>query len=293
MSIDWSRLNDPSLRRRVLYVASVLFLVGCAWSVARRPDLTTTLRLAPALAQVLFAIPLTVAANALEFRLTARMVEAEVSFGQALEVSILGSAANLLPIPGALLVRVAQLRAGGIGARRGTSANLVVGLMWIGVAFVYAGSWLIASAQPGLGSAFVASGLAALGCSVILGRSLGAGYRLLAWTLANKVSIVLIESIRVFLCFRVLGVAATYSQSAVLVVSSVVGSAISLVPAGLGVREVVSAALAPLVGVAAPVAFLGAVVSRVLEVVVLVPLALLLARRRPGSPEPEDESWSR
>jgi uncharacterized membrane protein YbhN (UPF0104 family) len=72
-----------------------------------------------------------------------------------------------------------------------------------------------------------------------------------------------------------------------MVVGSVVGSAVSIVPAGLGIRELVSAGLAPVIGIEASAGFLSAAVSRVLEVVVLVPLALVLARRLERQPETE------
>jgi hypothetical protein len=263
--VDWSALNAPAFRRRALYLASALFFAGCIWSVAARPDLFASLRLAPALAQVFLAIPLTIVLNSTEFWLSVRLLDSQVSGRQAVEVSTLGSAANLLPIPGAFLVRVAQLRAGGVGIRRATSVNLLVALAWIAIAFAYAGAWMGVLAQPGL----------------------AAGSRYFCWILLNKAAIVALESIRILLCFHVLGLSVSYAQSAVMVVGSVVGSAVSIVPAGLGIRELVSAGLAPVIGIEASAGFLSAAVSRVLEVVVLVPLALVLARRLERQPETE------
>jgi hypothetical protein len=255
--------------------------------VAARPDLFASLRLAPALAQVFLAIPLTIVLNSTEFWLSVRLLDSQVSGRQAVEVSTLGSAANLLPIPGAFLVRVAQLRAGGVGIRRATSVNLLVALAWIAIAFAYAGAWMGVLAQPGLAAGFgLIAVLSAVGAGLFV-HSLGLKPRYFCWILLNKAAIVALESIRILLCFHVLGLSVSYAQSAVMVVGSVVGSAVSIVPAGLGIRELVSAGLAPVIGIEASAGFLSAAVSRVLEVVVLVPLALVLARRLERQPETE------
>ena len=58
-----------------------------------------------------------------------------------------------------------------------------------------------------------------------------------------KFGLVLIDSTRIYLCLLILGVDGSFIQASVLSVSSVVGAAVSIVPAGLGIREAVAALL--------------------------------------------------
>jgi hypothetical protein len=278
LGFDLERLNDPVTRQRALVVASVMFIAGCVWSVRNFPGEIETLQVTPLLVQIGFAIPLTICANALEFWMLSRLAGGSTSYKLALEVSTLGSAANLLPIPGAFLVRVAQLRSQGIGFKMGTSVNFSVGLMWVGVACGYSAGWLAYLGRPLLSAGIGVASIVSLITAIVLCWSLESGRQWLGWIFLNKAGIVLLESFRVYLCFQVLSVSVTYAQSSVLVVGSVVGSAVSLVPAGLGIREVVSAALAPAIGLAAAAGFLAAALGRVLEVAVLIPVTLLLSR---------------
>jgi hypothetical protein len=91
--------------------------------------------------------------------------------------------------------------------------------------------------------------------------------------------LVIVDSARLFLCFAALGVDASFAQASGLAVAGVLGSAVSIVPAGLGVREGVAAAISPIVGLAASFGFLSAFLNRLAGLVVIAPLAAMLSLR--------------
>lgn len=262
--------------------AAVLFLVvGVALALDRNPEVLNNLDWRPALLLVLVAVPATMALNAYEFVLTGRLVGREIGVPAAVEVTIIGAAANLLPLPGATLVRVAALKAAGAGYGEGTKVTLLVAGLWAGVAFLFAGAWMLRLGVGAIAAAFVVAGflvwLGCLGYGVRQSRGVGLP---VALSLA-KLAMVTVEAARMFLCLGALGLAVKFGQAAALAVAGVVGNAVSVVPAGLGVREAVSAGLGPLVGLGAGVAFLAATLNRLFGLITVVPfaVALLLVRR--------------
>ena len=79
-----------------------------------------------------------------------------------------------------------------------------------------------------------------------------------------------------------LGVEVSGGQALALTVSGAIASAAGIFPAGLGLREAMSAGVAALVDLPASVGFVAASIDRVLGLVVLgiATLALLLQRKR-------------
>ena len=254
----------------------LFLLVGIAISLDSNPEVLSDLDWRPLLVLVLVAVPVTIMLNAYEFVLIGRLVGREIGFATAIEISILGTAANLLPLPGATMVRVAALKAAGAGYGEGTKATLLVAGLWAGIAFVFAGAWLVRLGLGPIAVLFVVAGLAAwLGCFLASMRRCQ-GVELPVLLSLAKLLLVVTDVFRIYLCFLALGEDAHFAQVAAFAVAGVVGSAVSIVPAGLGVREAVSAALAPLVGLGAGMAFLAASLNRLLDLLTVLPIALLL-----------------
>jgi hypothetical protein len=279
--IDPRVLNRPRAKRFILGAAVLFLLVGIAISLDRNPQLLNNLNWRPALFLVLVAVPVTIMLNAYEFVLTGRLVGCEIRFAPAIEISILGTAANLLPLPGATMVRVAALKAAGAGYGEGTKATLLVAGLWAGIAFVFAGAWMVRLGVGPVAVLFVVMGLVVwLGCfGYGVWRCQGATLPV-SLSLA-KVALVTTDALRMFICFSALGLTVVFDQAGALAVAGFLGNAVSIVPAGLGIREAVSAGLAPLVGLGASMAFLAAALNRLLGLITVVPLAIgiLLSRR--------------
>ena len=280
---DPGMLNSPRWRRPILIVAAIGFAVGILLSLQAQPDVFTELRWLPLALLALAAIPVTIALNAWEFQLSARLIGHEIGFGSAMETTIIGGVANMLPLPGGTIVRVAALKAAGATLGRGTSITLFVALMWFGVAFAYSGLWFVALGHAVPGLALLAGGAAILLGSALAARRMAGGWRVTGLLMLAKTGLVLVDAARIHLCLLALGVGSSFGQASVLTVASILGASVSVVPAGLGIREGAAALIGPLVGLAAASAYLSSSLNRIVGLAISAPVALaLVARKRPA-----------
>jgi hypothetical protein len=272
-------LSNPRVRRAILLIAVLGFAAGIAVSIRAHPGIFSDLQLSPVLLVVAIVIPATVFLNAYEFLLSARLIGRRISLPSALETTIIGSVANMLPLPGGSIVRVAALKAAGANLKHGISTIVFVTLIWLGVAFTYAGAWVIVLGKTLVGGLFVVGGLAVLVASFATTLRLLKQWQVPMQIIATKLVLILLDASRNYLCFLALGADGNFAQASALAVSGVLGSAVSVVPAGLGVREGVAAAMAPIVGLAASSAFLAVSLSRLLGLATTAPVAAFLAWR--------------
>ena len=166
------------------------------------------------------------------------------------------------------------MKAAGAGYGEGTKATLLVAGLWAGVAFLFAGSWMVRLGVGPISVLFVVVGFIAWLACFAYGVWRCQGATLPVSLSLAKVALVTVDALRMFLCLNALGVAIVFDQAAALAVAGVVGNAVSIVPAGLGIREAVSAGLAPLVGLSAGMAFLAAALNHLLGLITVVPLAI-------------------
>jgi uncharacterized membrane protein YbhN (UPF0104 family) len=274
-------LSGTTAQRLLAAVTVIVIVVAAVLSFRSLPD-TDDLAWWPLLLVGLLGVPLTVALNGAEYVVAGRMVKVPVSAATALRISIYGSAANLLPIPGAALVRIQALRREGTGTGRATLTLGAVGLGWLAVSFGLAGALLLPS-RPGTGGLFLVGGLVGLAVTALIVRrpeDPAASRRDLAWLVLAEVGFAVVQAGRLYLCLVALDQQPTAAQAFALAISVAVGSAIGFLPGGLGIREAVAALLAPLVGLPASVGFLATVLDRVVGLVFLAPVAALVLFRR-------------
>jgi len=277
MALDFRKLNSSRTRRWVLSIAVIGFVAGIVFSIHKQPDILHNLQSLPVILLIVVATPITVVLNTSEFLLSARLIGQHVSFRSALEITIVSIAANMLPLPGSAMVRVAALKAAGASYKHGASTILFVALIWMGVAFLYAGLWVIDAGDLMIGGLFCVAGSVILMSAFIATLRFAGQWRVPLWIVGTRFLMVIVDAVRMYLCLWAFGVTSTFAQASVFVVSSVLGSAISLVPAGLGVREVVAAAIAPIVALAASSVFLAASLNRILGFIAIAPFAALVA----------------
>ena len=275
--VGYVPMHNVRFRRATLTVAMLALIVGVYLSFRSQPDLFQQARLGPVVLLVLLAVPLTIYFNALEFVLSARLIGHKIGLKSAAEISIIGGVANMLPLPGGAIVRVAALKAEGASVARSTSVMAFVAFIWAAVSFGYSGAWLVTGGATGFGLLFIALGcIGVVGCFA-LSMHLLDDHVITAQLFACKAGLVLVDAFRLYLCLLALDVSANFGQASVLTVSGFVGSSFSLVPAGLGIREGVSALLGPLVGLSAAAAFLASAANRVVGLLVSAPIAAFLA----------------
>lgn len=276
-SFSENRFHVPQkYRKYALALASITFLFGIILSLFAQPEIFNRIEIIPVILLLFTAIPLTIILNSVEFVLTARLIGQSVRFQSALEITVIGSAANMLPLPGSTLVRVTALTAAGAKLRQGVISTGLVALIWLGVAFTYAGCWLLASSRMLIGGVAVAIGIALLVLSFAAAVRIANHWRTPFLICANKLVLVIIDAVRIFLSAQALGIDALFGQASILTVSSVLGSAVSVVPAGLGVREVVAAAIGPAIALAASSAYLATSLNRLADLSVIMPVAAVL-----------------
>lgn len=280
----WGSLRGSELllRRMALGMATVFLIFGLVYSYSLHPQVIHNLRWTPIIVLSCIGVPLSVGLSAVEFSILARLNRVRVHMATALEVTVLGSAANMLPLPGATIVRVAALRAAGSPLTKGTSSTVLVGVIWIAAAFGYAGSWMLTLSTGIVAPVFLAIGMLVFVASVLWWHKLDGSFSLFAWMFLTKILLVFVDAVSIFLCFAALNTPASFAQVSGLAVAGVLGSAVSIVPAGLGIREGVSAAISPIVGLAATLGFLAVFVNRLIGMSVIVPLAVILTLRKAG-----------
>ncbi|MEL7157399.1 MAG: hypothetical protein AAFN30_12465 [Actinomycetota bacterium] len=279
------RLRRPGPRtRRLLTVMAVgLFTATVVWGLAgyRSAGLAVDWPLL-ALA-VVVGTPVALALNAVELRQMARATDAELTWSEALTASLYASAANALPLPGSVLVRGWSLREAGVPLARIVSIQAMAGATFVAVAATVTGP-LIAGASPAAGAAVTAVGVVVLTGLVARGR--GRVLRLAGVELAMVAS----ELIRISVVVSALGLDPSAPRAGGLVLAGVAAAAVGVFPAGLGLRELLAAAVGPAIALPAALAVTVSVSDRigtsaVLAVLVLtVTVAPGLIRNQPARP---------
>ena len=280
------RARSAGADRALLSAAALLFVVLFAFGLGAVPAGTVEITAWPFALLALVAVPAGNVANACEFAVAARMAGRRVPAAEALEVSVLGSAANMLPVPGAALVRMRAMRRGGTGYGRALSITAVVGGAWLATSLLAAGAFLAVHREPTVGGGSVAAtigagslGLAAVAVAIRSLAPASSASRLCGALLATEVLSVVVAAVRYLLVLRGLGLDVAVEQAVALTVATVLASALGFVPGGLGLREALAGVIAGMVGLPAATGVLAAAVDRLVGLPVLAALAAAFAAR--------------
>ncbi len=272
-------LNDPVIRRRLFYIAASFFVVGIYLSVRASPGLHQ--QVSPTHALLLLpCVFLSFLLSAADFWCMVALCGIRTSYRDAFQTVVLGTAANMLPLPGSIMVKVARLRALGIDYHPGISATLSLALVGLGLALLYAALWLFLMAIPTAAVASLVGGLSVLGPSLWQSHlRFGKGKLLLLAVLVKLLQVILFAA-RFLLALWALGIASSFGQASVLSVSGVLSSVAAVVPAGLGLQELLSAGIGPLVGLEAATGFLTSSLNRLAGMVTVLSFSLYFSSSR-------------
>ena len=255
----------------LLIFAVALFVVFTVLAFRALPPIDRPIRWELILIAGLVCVPAITALNALEYRAMAHFADHHPPALEIVQVSIMGSAANLLQVPGAVVVRLANLRKGGVRVTRGLNLTAIIGITWVGSACVLGGIAQMLS-HPDFGAVALALGVSLMTVSLILlARVLEPGTRLRGSIelVAIEVGFVTLQALRLFLVAAALRFNVSFDQTTALVIAAVSAAAIGFLPAGLGAREAIAALLSPIVGFPAAVGLVITAVDRVVNLVVL------------------------
>lgn len=272
-------LTSPRAQRVVWGIAVVVFFGGLALSLASQPSLLAGLRL-EALMILGFALcPFMTAVNMALTKELARLAGVALSFSAALKLAVMSTAANHLPAPGGPLLRMAAFQSAGASLKDAGLANIALGLIWIGATFLFAGPWAslmdwrIGAAFAGVAAAFL---VIAFAISARLPGGVAGAVRLLAVSLVSAAA----YAFSVYVALHAFAAMWTFPQAAVVAAAGVIGSAASITPSGLGVREAAAAGLAALIGADPAAAFAATAAVHIAMTAVMGACALLFAGRR-------------
>jgi hypothetical protein len=280
-----ARTETPRGRRISLLVSALVFVAAMALSVRSLPEGDRDLVWWAILVTGLIGIPGLILLSGVEYTASAAVLGHRVRLRDSLAIALYARAANLLPIPGAALVRMQALKRAGSSYGRAASATMATALFWMAGALLVGGvvlapyRWLIA-----LG--FVAAGVVTVGMAHVTVRSIvakrddavaGEAVRRSALLLAVEVAMVVIRGVLFWFVMVGFDIGGSFQGAMVLPVAVVLASAIGFFPAGLGVREVISAGLAGMVGDTASSGALASGLDRLVSLPVMAVIALALA----------------
>lgn len=283
LALKWISARRDALRIPGLLVAISIFAGGLVWALSRQPDLWQRLRYEPLLLLLVIGAPVGMILNSVELYAISRLAKGPMSWRRSFEVTVYGSAANMLPLPGATFVKMIAMKAHGIGYRKGSAMILFTYAIWGGLAFGYSGGALCLLGRTDLGGLFLAIGAGLLLCSALAFADRESWRPIAVVALMRLISFPL-ETLRYLLALAALGVSVEFLKASVFVVASFVGSAVVLAPSGLGIGESVVAILAPFVQINPAIGFLAAAAGRIVWMagLLLSALAVFAVNMRGG-----------
>ena len=281
---DWAATRIDRLKQVGLVVALGIFLGGLYLASQALEDLPDRIEPGPLLLLIVVGAPVTIALNVAEFWLMTRVVGHAAGWRSCFEITVFASAANMFSFPGSVVTRIAALRAYGTTLGRSSQVMMIFAGAWAGVACCYSGAWLVIARQHAVGASLMFVGVAGLVVSVLGFLKLKTPIALVAKILTIRIVAVVVEAVRNVLSIYAVGYAIGFGEASVFAIASVIGTAISVIPAGIGVSEAVAALLASLIAVSPAIGFLSLGINRIVFMVVLSGLAglLLLTRRKPS-----------
>ena len=295
------KTETPRGRRTAMAVSAVVFVVAMFLGLKALPPGERDLEWWPIIVSSVIGVPVLVVLNGMEYMASGTVLGHRISFRDSLPVAIYARAANLLPIPGAALIRMQALKRQGSSYGRAASATMAVALYWLGTSLLVGGVVLVPSHLV-LAVLFLAGGL--LGC--VLGHVAVRGIvarrtddppastvvRSSASLFAIEAAIIVVRGLRFWLLMVGFDLGGSFAGAMVLPVAGVLASAIGFFPSGLGIRELISGGLSRIVGDTAASGVLASGFDHVVSLPVMAVLTLLvgLLDRKPDLelPEPDE-----
>ena len=255
--------------------AAAVFIIGLGMS-ARYLDLNwSQVSIAPILLILLCLGPLGLVLAAISLQLSARAVGRRIGFRDALAASAIGRISEILPVPGGAMVRGAALVRSGAGLGESTWIVTLTAFLTLSMATALGSVPFMATGSPVGYIVLIAGGGGTLVSILWIVRRAGAAVA--AAMVVLRLGNLVLGVARVSAAFAAIGLALGPVDAALFVICATLGTSVAIVPAGLGVAEVIAAALALLVQVPPAGAFLAVALNRVVGLVMSGVVAVIIA----------------
>jgi uncharacterized membrane protein YbhN (UPF0104 family) len=239
------------------------------------------------IAVAFFAVaPATLVLKMFEYDAAGRIIGSRAPWRRALEVSVVSAAANLLPIPGSLVVTTRSLSEQGSTYGTAAVASTIPGLAWLGLSGVIGGIAIMIAGAPLVGALVTVGGAVAAAAAWTMLRRTARRHdrgRLAVRIAVIECGWIVLSGLRFWLLLRALGISATAAQSLALAVAGAMSVAIGFMPGGLGVREALIALLSPLIDLSLSDGVVLGVIDRIVWITFLSVAALVVAATRARS----------
>lgn len=251
----WSKSRQKAL----VFCFATLFAFGIAYSFMAL-DLKVTDVDASALLIVACFIPVSIIFNSVELQLCGKVANQSLGFRSALGYSSMATIANLLPIPASILIRGRALVSSGVGMAQAGRIIAAAAGMWLVMAFGISGFFLT--------TGWIAGIITILSVVLIMVISRWITNRS---SIATAVSFIAVRAImlfiliaRLYFSFIAIHSAKPLEEVAIYSVAGIAGTAVAIVPAGLGIAEGFGALIAEAAGSDPAAAFLALGLDRIM-----------------------------
>lgn len=243
-----------------------LFAAGLGWALMHAPSqLWQDLKPTPWLFYLLGLAACSLLASAKSLQVSAQMVQSDVRDGASLVYVSTANLLELLPLPGGALTRAIAIRQGGASITNSGMAILLSAGLTLALTLVICGLALVAL-QHTIGWAVLVTGLAASGV-ITFGIARMSRGSIAAKAVLIRLVLFAFSVLRLYCALQLLGEAASLVGAALMSVAITAGTAISLVPAGMGVSELLAGGFATLTETAPALAILAVAANRVMTLV--------------------------
>lgn len=274
----WSGLitSDSPAHRWIMAILSVAVVAGAIWSASRLDISTDDLSWLPLSGAAALSI-LGPVISAAEYRAGLQLIRRDTDLRTAVQVSVFGTLANVLPLPGGFLVKMKAMTEQGARAWTAAGAQLLVGIVWLAMSGV-----LVAIALPRWRLVLVGATAVMFGVAAFMAYRNRYAPKALVAVIVIEALFLATAAARFYLVLVGLGIEVTGRGALALAASGPLAAATGLIPGSLGVFEAISAGLAALVDMEPESGFLGALVLRILTYLMLLPW-VWWSRSRPGA----------
>ncbi|VWX58452.1 hypothetical protein [Sphingorhabdus sp. 109] len=278
---DWLQRH----RKPLTLVAGVIFFAGIIWSLRDLRLGLDDIAWGPLALLAFVLVPFSLLYGGTGLQLLAKVAGLKMTASFAFRRSALAQLAEILPIPGGAIVRAGALMS--VGAKVGEGAVLVLAaaFLWIAIAASGAGIAIYANGEN-WGWAIILSGTMVT-ATILIWIGNRAGWIGALQILAHRLFGIALTALRVVCAFAVIGTILPFESGLLFAFATIAGSAAAIAPAGLGISEIFSAALAPVVSIPPATAFLAVAMNRMVGLSVTALFVLLTGG---GKPEPGGEA---
>lgn len=251
----WSQARQKML----VFLFASFFAVGIGYSFVALDLKLTDLNLF-ALFTVACFVPVSIIFNGLELQLCAKVASRHLSFGKAIGYGSMATIANLLPIPASIIIRGGALVSSGARIAQAGRILVAAAAMWLVMAIGISGFFLTTSWIAGIITLASAVLIVAISLWISNRSSVETAFSFIG----VRAIMLVVLIIRLYFCFIAINSAIALEEAAIYSVAGIAGTAVAIVPAGLGIAEGFGALIAEAAGSDPAAAFLALGLNRIL-----------------------------